>query len=641
MALNSANQMLHKPENASFSDLVRFLLSPKASETTKFIENSEAEAFGGFWRRWYIFISLLVQKHLIKWGKLMSQFGYMLELWLNLLSSNGGSLRMVVNFLTDESIGQGNKEYNTTLSVMACKLAYENEAFIQAIVEDHWNMKFVKYYNCWNDYQEKFSTQAIMFQNTKDNPNLIVVAFKGTDPFNPVAWQADFDLSWVEFADVGKLHSGFCKALGMQKEYNGFPKEIEQGSDQRQFAYYAIRERLRDIMQKNENAKFAVTGHSLGGALAVLFLTVLALAFVLVYISCKSFYGEMKHGREFPSVTSGQLHSMSSIPSPTLSAPSPRVNEGMSQGTPACPSSCASTSASKRGRGRTRGVSLEKSLGSGSGSAKLSVHIPEGECGGVSSTAATLSTKIEMLDHFDLDYTRHEDVRTVVETMMTARRTHRNRMHAYFKKFPSKEAALLKPHPDTTEEQWKELCDLFTSEAFMKNQESGNINPAELYKKNYTNKDGIWTSEGAREIYERMDAFQRQCDLEGKTYTEIEVYSEILGKKSGYVRGLGRAHQLAKARDEIEAMRAAREKDLQEFAKKQAEMEATLRDHREEQRVEQERIRLEQEERMKREQERMRIEHESACNKNKSACERSKSAYGQKYRRNWRRKCPL
>ncbi|KAB1211910.1 hypothetical protein CJ030_MR5G000971 [Morella rubra] len=255
----------------------------------------------------------------------------------------------------------------------------------------------------------------------------------------------------------------------------------------------------------------------------------------------------MKRGREFPSVTSGQLHSavtplsMSPIPSPTPSAPSLRVNEGMSQGTPACPSSCASTSASKCGRGRT--------------------------CG----------------DHFDLDYTRHEDVRMMVETMMTARRTHRNRMHAYFKKFPSKEAALLKPHLDTTEEQWKELCDLFTSEAFMKrseqnkknrskltvnhavgsrsfqrtracmkNQESGNINPAELYKKNYTNKDEIWTLEGAREIY----------------------------------------HQLAKARDEIEAMRATREKDLQEFAKKQAEMEATLRDHREEQRVEQERIRL-------------------------------------------------
>ncbi|KAB1205751.1 hypothetical protein CJ030_MR7G028064 [Morella rubra] len=222
-----------------------------------------------------------------------------------------------------------------------------------------------------------------------------------------------------------------------------------------------------------------------------------------------------------------------------------------------------------------------------------------------------------MQDHFDLDYTRHEDVRTVVETMMTARRTHRNRMHAYFKKFPSKEAALLKPHPDTTEEQWKELCDLFTSEAFMKRSEQNKKNRSKLT---------VNHAAGSRS-FQRTRACMRQCDLEGKTYTEIEVYSEILGKKSGYVRGLGRAvkpppsstlttqssdlqHQLAKARDEIEAMRAAREKDLQEFAKKQAEMEATLRDHREEQRVEQERIRLEQEERMKREQERMRVEHE-------------------------------
>ncbi|KAB1219286.1 Metalloendoproteinase 1 [Morella rubra] len=271
----------------------------------------------------------------------------------------------------------------------------------------------------------------------------------------------------------------------------------------------------------------------------------------------------MKFGQEFPSVTFGQLHSavtlrsMSLILSPTPSAPSPRANEVMSQGTLACPSSCASTSASKHGRGRTRGVGLEKSLGSSSRSGKLSVYISEGECGGVSSTAATLSTKIGMLvrglipisvnkwlmfcrsegvhygssvgmiklDHFDLDYTFQENVMMVVETIMTARQMHRNRMHVYFKKFPSKEVTLLKPHPDTTEEQWKELCDLFTSKAFMKrseqnkknrskltvnhaagsrsfqrtqacmkNQENCKINPAELYKKNYTNKDGVWTS---------------------------------------------------------------------------------------------------------------------------------------------------
>ncbi|KAB1199793.1 hypothetical protein CJ030_MR0G013390 [Morella rubra] len=193
---------------------------------------------------------------------------------------------------------------------------------------------------------------------------------------------------------------------------------------------------------------------------------------------------EMKRGWEFPSITSGQLHGsltpfiVSPILSPSPSTPSLRPNASMSQGTLACHSSCASTSASKRGRGRTRGVGLEKSLRSRFGSRKLSVHILEEECGRVSSTAATLSTKIGMLDNFDLDYTHKEDMRT-----------------------------------------------------------------------------------------ERMDAFQCQCDLEGKTYTEIDVYSEILGKKLRYVLGIGRAvkpppssslttqssdlqHQLAKAWDE-------------------------------------------------------------------------------------------
>ncbi|KAB1206918.1 hypothetical protein CJ030_MR7G008166 [Morella rubra] len=56
-----------------------------------------------------------------------------------------------------------------------------------------------------------------------------------------------------------------------------------------------------------------------------------------------SLYGEMKRGQEFPSVISGQLHSivtslsMSPIPSPTPSAPSPRANEATSQGTLAFP----------------------------------------------------------------------------------------------------------------------------------------------------------------------------------------------------------------------------------------------------------------------------------------------------------------
>ncbi|KAB1220042.1 hypothetical protein CJ030_MR3G019439 [Morella rubra] len=133
-------------------------------------------------------------------------------------------------------------------------------------------------------------------------------------------------------------------------------------------------------------------------------------------------------------------------------------------------------------------------------------------------------------------------------------------------------------------------------------------------------------------ISDLSDSDDYQCDLKRKTYTKIEVYSEILVKKSGYVRRLGCAvkpppssnlptqssdlqDQLEKARDEIEAMRAAREKDLHEFVKKQTEMEATLQDHHEEQQVEQEPIQLEQEEHMKKEQECNRVEHEECMQK--------------------------
>lgn len=160
--------------------------------------------------------------------------------------------------------------------------------------------------------------------------NLILISFRGTEPFDADDWNTDFDYSWYEIPEVGKIHIGFLEALGLgnRNDANSFKghlqvetsissiasdvpldgtspfgltrstisnldQNIEQDRllpplESEQFdavtpevvqltAYHAVKLKLRKLLMDHKNAKFVVTGHSLGGALAVLFPTVLVL----------------------------------------------------------------------------------------------------------------------------------------------------------------------------------------------------------------------------------------------------------------------------------------------------------------------------------------------------------------------------
>lgn len=126
------------------------------------------------------------------------------------------------------------------------------------------------------DYQQKATTQAFVLQDKNVDPELIVVAFRGTEFFNSDDWISDFNLSWYDIPGMGKVHAGFMKALGLQKSL-GWPKDIVQThNNQPPPAYYFLRKLLKQLLEKNEKARFVVTGHSLGGALAILFPAILA-----------------------------------------------------------------------------------------------------------------------------------------------------------------------------------------------------------------------------------------------------------------------------------------------------------------------------------------------------------------------------
>ncbi|OVA12354.1 Lipase [Macleaya cordata] len=126
-------------------------------------------------------------------------------------------------------------------------------------------------------FQKSSSTQAFICCDAPKDAKLIIVAFRGTEPFNAQDWSTDVDLSWFSMGKMGRVHLGFMKALGLQddKDYvKGWPKNY---TGDKKLAYYTIREKLRTLLDQNKGARIIVTGHSLGGALAALFPSLLIL----------------------------------------------------------------------------------------------------------------------------------------------------------------------------------------------------------------------------------------------------------------------------------------------------------------------------------------------------------------------------
>ncbi|XP_057449526.1 triacylglycerol lipase OBL1-like [Lotus japonicus] len=292
--------MILKPEEAHLFDIGRVLFSRNIGHR-KFVESHDDEVKGSLRYRILIFVSVLLQKFLLHIAKPLANFGSFMELVINLLVLNGGLAMTIINLLTGhlifpdrksprflscignldarsklEALKREDSRYYVLLAMMASKASYENAAYLKYTITNDWKMEFVGFYDCWNDYQGKATTQVLILLDKHEDRDTYVVAFRGTEPFDSDAWCTDLDISWYGIPGIGKIHGGFMKALGLQKNM-GWPKEIQRDENLAPLAYYVIRDILRKGLSENPKAKFIVTGHSLGGALAILFPTIMFL----------------------------------------------------------------------------------------------------------------------------------------------------------------------------------------------------------------------------------------------------------------------------------------------------------------------------------------------------------------------------
>jgi hypothetical protein len=143
-----------------------------------------------------------------------------------------------------------------------------------------------------------------MFADADADASVVVVAFRGTEALNWQDWATDFDFSYYKIRGLGRVHMGFLEALGLgtrrdpstlraaganlarkassedhHHDHRHRPNAAEyrptSGIDidpsDKTLAYDAISRKLNEVLDANPKAKLYVTGHSLGGALATLF----------------------------------------------------------------------------------------------------------------------------------------------------------------------------------------------------------------------------------------------------------------------------------------------------------------------------------------------------------------------------------
>ncbi|KAG6419847.1 hypothetical protein SASPL_116359 [Salvia splendens] len=262
----SKNYLCLRAEAASWFHCFKILHSNDLENTDFCNTQIEEDGVAGFRYRWIVFISLLLQKAFLHLKKPVAAIGATVELFLNYPAFNGGCRHFFFNIFTGRLV----------------KPDKTSEKFTSMVgnIDKRWDLKRHYYGN------KALSIIAIMasklsFSRSEINicshvprqkPNRDSIPRHRAIRHRCMAHRHRRLLVRVPRIrqNPQRLHEG-----PRPPETAGWPKQAPPPP--KSFAYYALREKLKTLIHENNDARFILTGHSLGGALAILATGVMAM----------------------------------------------------------------------------------------------------------------------------------------------------------------------------------------------------------------------------------------------------------------------------------------------------------------------------------------------------------------------------